>query len=271
MALPASFTLDIPHLREKTSRIGLVTRALAIFRVEEAIIYQDQETSEARAEARLIEKILRFQQTPQYLRKQLFKVDRDLSFTGILPPLRIPSHPDMIEPSPGQLREGIATITGQTSKVNAGYKQPVSVKARLAPSQLVTIRLTRLKPSLEGEIVEPAGLTIYWGLKVTRDENQLGQIVRRGDRDLTISTSRQGRDVREAMPDLQTRWKASRHPLVAFGSPREGIADILARSHSQVLKFDFNLNTLPYQGVETVRTEEALLGTLAVLNLLEEN
>jgi len=33
---------------------------------------------------------------------------------------------------------------------------------------------------------------------------------------------------------------------------------------------DFNLNTIPDQGVETVRTEEALWGALAVLNVLEE-
>jgi len=32
---------------------------------------------------------------------------------------------------------------------------------------------------------------------------------------------------------------------------------------------DFNLNTIPDQGVETVRTEEALWGSLAVLNILE--
>lgn len=270
IALPATLTQDIPHLREKTSRIGLVARALAIFRVEEAIIYQDQDTSQARAEGRLIEKILRFQETPQYLRKQLFKVDPDLAFTGTLPPLRTPNHPDMAEPSPGQLREGVVTSTGQTSTVNAGYKHPVSVKARLRPSQLVTIRLTRVKPVLEGEIIDPSGLTIYWAPRVTRDENPLGQTIKRGDRDLTISTSRQGKDVQEVMPDLQARWKASRRPLVAFGSPREGIPDILARSHSHISEFDLNLNTLPQQGVETVRTEEALLGTLAVLNLLEE-
>jgi predicted SPOUT superfamily RNA methylase MTH1 len=270
IALPATFTQDIPHLREKTSRIGLVARTLAIFRVEEAIIYQDQNTSQARTEARLIEKILQYQQTPQYLRKQLFKIDPDLAYTGTLPPLRTPNHPDPTPPSPGQLRDAIVTTTGQTSTVNAGYKQPVTIQARLPPSKLVTIRLTRLKPSLQGEPIDPTGLTIYWGPRVTRDENPLGHIIKRGDHDLTISTSRQGRDLHEAMPILQTRWKASRRPLIAFGSPREGIPDILQRSHSHISEFDLNLNTLPHQGVETVRTEEALLGTLAVLNLLEE-
>jgi predicted SPOUT superfamily RNA methylase MTH1 len=32
---------------------------------------------------------------------------------------------------------------------------------------------------------------------------------------------------------------------------------------------DFNVNTIPDQGVETVRTEEALWSSLAVLNLVE--
>ena len=60
VALPASLTLDIPHLREKTARLGFVSRALATFRVEEAIIYRDRGGAEIDREARLVEKMLTF-------------------------------------------------------------------------------------------------------------------------------------------------------------------------------------------------------------------
>jgi len=71
-------------------------------------------------------------------------------------------------------------------------------------------------------------------------------------------------------PDLTTKWKSASHPLIVFGSPNEGIPEILARSGMNVSNaMDFNLNTIPGQGVETVRTEEALWGSLAVLNVLE--
>src|SRR2546426_11413698 len=52
VALPASLTLDIPHLREKTARLGFVSRALATFRVEEAIIYRDRGGGGVEREAR---------------------------------------------------------------------------------------------------------------------------------------------------------------------------------------------------------------------------
>ncbi len=269
VALPATFTMDIPHLREKTSRIGLVARALSIFRAEEAIIYPDVQSREATAEAKLVEKIIRFQETPQYLRRYLFPRDTDLSFAGTLPPLRAPHHPNRLEPSLGQVRDGIVISTGPVSKVNAGYRDPVNVRGKLDTARRVTIRIDRVGPSLWGELVDPTELTIYWGFKVSRDNTALGRIIERGEYDLTISTSRQGRDVRDVLPALRARWNSSRSPLVAFGSPREGIPEILARSNSHISKFDFNLNTIPVQGVETVRTEEALLATLTTLNLLE--
>ena len=41
IAIPASTISDTPHLREKTSKIGLIGRAAAIFRVDEIIVYPD--------------------------------------------------------------------------------------------------------------------------------------------------------------------------------------------------------------------------------------
>lgn len=270
VALPATFTLDIPHLREKTARIGLLARSLAIFRVEEAVIYQDQDSRQAHEEARLFEKILKFQETPQYLRKHLFKMDPDLEFAGVLPPLRSPHHPDREEPRRGQLREGVVVSSGPSSKVDAGFKDTVAVESRLERSKRVTIRITRVSPSLEGELVDRSGLHIYWGFMVSRETRTLGELVKRGDRDLIISTSRKGTDIRQVITKLRDRWKTASRPMLLFGSPREGVPEILARSNDRASELEFNINTVPDQGVETVRTEEALLGTLAVLNLLEE-
>lgn len=270
VALPASLTLDIPHLREKTARIGQIGRALAIFRVEHAMIYMDQDTAPARKEALLVEKILKFQQTPPYLRRELFPVDPDLAFTGILPPLRTANHPDKKQPETGSIRDAIVVSTGESSKVNAGFLEPIIVNARLKPKTIVTIRLKKAPPGLEGEIVDPAGLAIYWGIQVTREQRALGQILKRSGHDLTISTSREGTDIREVTHPLQERWKSSKNPIILFGSPAEGVPKILARTNDTLPSDSFNINTIPGQGTETVRTEEAVLGTLALLNVLME-
>jgi len=270
VAIPASLTLDIPHLREKTSRLGFVSRALATFRIEHAIIYHDRPSKEIEREATLIEKLLGYIETPQYLRKLLYKTDPDLQYAGTLPPLRTPNHPNKQVPTTGQFREGVVVQDGPPSTIDAGYHQPVRAQARLRTLQRVTVRLTRASHPLEGEIIDPSRLTIYWGFKVARGHNSLAEIMRSGKFDLTISTSRKGQDIREKTPDLQQKWKSSKNPLIAFGSPSEGLEEIFARSNVRISSVsDFYLNTIHDQGVATVRTEEALWSTLAVLNTLE--
>jgi predicted SPOUT superfamily RNA methylase MTH1 len=271
VALPASFTKDVPHLREKTSRVGLIARSLAIFRVDEALIYNDQNSASSAREASLLEKLLAYQETPQYLRKALFKQDPDLQFSGILPPLRIPSHPNISDPRIGEIREGLVIESGPRSIVNAGFRATVEVSSKLRPLERVTIKLVQISPRLQGELVDPTRLPIYWGFRVNRTNLTLSRLIRSRNQDLTISTSRKGKVVREVLNDLTLRWKSSQRPLVLFGSPSEGVPEILAKEGTDFIKMvDFNLNMIANQGVETVRTEEAVLATMSILNLLEE-
>jgi methyltransferase len=271
VALPSSFTKDVPHLREKTSRIGLVARALAIFRVEEIMIYNADTSAASVKEGKLFEKLLGYQETPQYIRRTLFVREPDLQYGGILPPLRLPSHPNREEPRAGMIREALVAETGPTSLVDAGFRDPVKIQSRLRVKERVTIRLTRTSP-LEGEPVDPNRLPIYWGFRVTRTDLPLGKLLAMEKRDLVISTSRKGTVIGDVMDKLAPRWASSRHPLVLLGSPSEGIPEILAREKLTLDKVsDFNLNTIPDQGVETVRTEEALFSTLSELNLLGQS
>jgi len=271
VALPASFTRDIPHLREKTSRVGMIARAVAIFRVDEVVIYDDRNDRPSKQEGRLFQKLLAYQETPQYMRRELFARDPDLQFAGVLPPLRLPSHPGIELPREGLVREASVVETGASSLVNAGFKSPVRVASRLKPHDRVTVRLTRTEPHPQGELVDPNRLPIYWRFRVTHTDSKLGGLIRKERRDLTISTSRNGRTIREAMEDLSLRWKSAQRPIVLFGSPDQGVPQILRSDGLDVGEAcDFNLNTIPDQGVETVRTEEALTATLSVLNLLEE-
>ena len=71
------------------------------------------------------------------------------------------------------------------------------------------------------------------------------------------------------MDELARYWKKSHKILVAFGAPTQGLYEIVAREN---LKLDevahFTVNTIPNQGTETVRTEEALYASLVILNLI---
>ena len=93
IAVPVSIISDVPHLREKTLKIGLIGRAAAIFRVNEIIVYPDNTKINQKRSRNLIATLLAYMETPQYLRKRLFKIKPDLKYAGILPPLRTPHHP----------------------------------------------------------------------------------------------------------------------------------------------------------------------------------
>jgi predicted SPOUT superfamily RNA methylase MTH1 len=147
----------------------------------------------------------------------------------------------------------------------------VEVSLKLKLHERVTIKLVGISPQLKGEPVNSTRLPIYWGFRVTRTNLTLGRLIGSRRQDLTISTSRRGKAVREVLNDLTLRWKSSRRPLVVFGSPSDGVPEILAKEGADLTRMvDFNLNMIPNQGVETVRTEEAVLTTMSILNLLEE-
>jgi predicted SPOUT superfamily RNA methylase MTH1 len=68
IAVSSSLVSEAPHLREKTRIIGEVARAAALYRVDDVHIYRDEPD-----EGHLIQQVLNYIETPQYLRRQLFK------------------------------------------------------------------------------------------------------------------------------------------------------------------------------------------------------
>ncbi|UCE44228.1 MAG: RNA-binding protein, partial [Candidatus Bathyarchaeota archaeon] len=69
--------------------------------------------------------------------------------------------------------------------------------------------------------------------------------------------------------ELAGLWRGSDRILVAFGAPAEGLHEIVSREGVKLEEIaDFVINMVPGQGTETVRTEEAVSASLALLNCL---
>ena len=64
VAIPASLVSEVPHLREKTLKIGLIGRALAIFRVDEVIVFPDHLHQNQKRDADFISTVLSYMETP---------------------------------------------------------------------------------------------------------------------------------------------------------------------------------------------------------------
>jgi len=171
IAIPASVVSDTPHLREKTSKIGLVGRAAAIFKVDEIIIYPDNPKSNQTADMDLIATLLAYMETPQYLRKKLFKLRPELQYAGILPPLRTPHHPlnrKMKNLRVGEYREG-ATLsrTKEGTFIDIGVEQPALIpKEQMPMGKRLTVKITKVEKRVEIELVDRDEISTYWDTRL---------------------------------------------------------------------------------------------------------
>ena len=82
-------------------------------------------------------------------------------------------------------------------------------------------------------------------------------------------TSRYGKPLTHVIERLKKQWRKAHKVFLAFGSPKEGLREILKKEKTRIEEVaDFVVNTIPQQGTETVRTEEAIYATLAISNIM---
>jgi hypothetical protein len=273
IAIPASVISDTPHLREKTSKIGLVGRAAAIFRVDEIIIYPDNPKVNQTADMDLIATLLAYMETPQYLRKRLFKLRPELQYAGILPPLRTAHHPlnrKMKNLKVGEYREGVTlSRTKEGTLIDIGVEQPALIPNKQLPMEKrFTVKITKVEKRVEVELANRDEIPTYWGYIVTAERHSLGKLVRSRGFDLTVATSKRGVPFANVAEKIAEKWKKADSILVAFGAPSQGLYEIVKNEGLNLDDVvDFVVNTIPIQGTETVRTEEALFASLAILNM----
>ena len=236
-------------------------------------------------------RILQYLECPQYLRKLLFPVHADLRYAGLLNPLDAPHHVRATEYS--QWREGVVVNRpagaggrkgGGGSWANVGLLHDIQIDRALPPLTRVTVRMgqdhtAQPPPSrLQGQVVSPerpreAGL--YWGYEVEVCPSFSAVLssckwTDDGLYDLTIGTSERGRVIDRG--DGQGGGfvlPRHRHLLVVFGG-LNGLEEACASDEGvKETKvdgmFDLYLNTCQQQGSRSIRTEEAVLITLALL------
>jgi hypothetical protein len=262
--IPISILSDVPSLFEKTSKVGQIARAASIFRVDEIVVYWDP-TAANREDAFLIRDLLSYAETPQYLRKRLFPLSRNLKYAGLIPPLRTPHHP--LESTNSSFREGFVLKSGaKSSIVDIGFRSPVECPLPLPINRRVTLKLVSGSwlPSSKEEV------PYYWGYNVILEFKGLAQLLSSHRYDFSIATSRLGRPLTSVAADLRRALSESIRVALLFGSPAEGLHEIIKKEGAHIEDLaDLVVNTIPDQGTATVRTEEAVMISLAALSSIE--
>jgi methyltransferase len=263
LLIPSSYTEESPDPRIKTYKVGQTARAAAIFRVDEIVIYRTSGPDDTR----FISTILRYAETPQYLRKALFPMQDALRYAGVIPPLRIPSHTVSHE---SEYREGIVTNVGsdRSVRVDVGIDSPVSLETperALKKGERISVRICSRR---QAELVNKKSIPHYWGYEVKTAKSLHDALAEIDGLRIATSVKGQALDVK-LLSEIGEKSKQRDKVSVAFGSPSKGLdAILLEEGHNLEDHSSYVVNAIPNQGASTVRTEEAVFITLGLLNLV---
>ena len=276
IAIPSSFIDVYSGKSQKTQQIGRIARAAAIFQADEILVYQDRKDKIQMRNQKFITRVLEYLETPQYLRKHLFGKISDLQYVGLLPPLRTPHHPlekrSRVIKS-GEIREGFAFREKKKRVVDIGVESFIPLLGSLSidlPTR-ITVRLSRTK-SGDLEARPSSRPLIYWGYKVISLPVLLGKFLTKSSSyKYVIALSRKGTALDKKGNLLQRQWREANRLLLLFGSHKEGLAEILEKEGFSLSSIaNHTINLLSFQGVATVRTEEAVGIGLASFRLIEQ-
>lgn len=263
IAIPDSALKDESTLLGKSQKISIIARACAIFQVDEIYIYHESQGD--KGDSILLVTILKYLETPQYLRKQLFPKTGLLKYAGVLHPLKIPSHktknPTQIKA--GDTREGIIVSVKGEKFLDLGLKNLFRYFGNQKPGKRVTIQFKKGFPQLFQKEISKDEISEYWGYRV-KERSSLPSLLSSWNGNI-ILTSRKGKIITKT----QSKWysESNKPTLIVFGSPQRGVHEILGDRIKNIQNSKL-LNFFPKQATETVRLEEALLGTLSILNLI---
>lgn len=267
IAIPSSVLLDTQHMREKTVKLGIIARACSIYRVSTIYIYRDN-SGKYDQDMDFSTLILEYLETPQYLRRTIFPIMEALKFAGALPPLRIPHHKTsgrIQDIEKGEIREGFISKQGAHHMVDAGLGALIPIEGQIQSMGRATVLFTSSYPELKCKVVGRDYPREYWGYQVKKRES-ISKLLNEYSEDFSVITSRSGQDIGEIWTEFCSKLQKSKRVLFLFGSPKLGVQTIMTgegtnQSASMVI------NTMPGQGVITVRTEEAVTSSLSILNL----
>lgn len=215
IAVPGSIISNCQTSELKTYVAGQIARSIAIYNIDEIIIYNEDtklyntaqssnthqntlsgeyESSRSRTidPNKFLGRILQYLDTPQYLRKSLFPVHPDLKYAGLLNPLDTTHHVRATEDV--LYREGITVDKNQRNKVapsgytyvNVGLRNCCLINTALKPNVRVTVKINQpvhgstTRTDLTGTVVsrnEPRELYgLYYGYTVRLAENGINDI-----------------------------------------------------------------------------------------------
>ena len=264
--IPNSFLSESKDLKIRTYKVGILGRALAIFQADNVVIYNDDnvKNEDGENDGRFIAEVLSYMNTPQYLRKQAFPIKAELKHVGILPPLRTPHHPVNSQPDVGDYRQGFTVKRNKKGTfVDIGMDKLAFCKEQLTVKKIFDFKITKIAKK-EVIVTPDKPDDVYWGYNVISSNKSLKNSLKLIKPNLVIETTRYGDYIDSIFDELKHKVDECNSIAILFGGPYSSIQEDVSGQNWDLIK----LNTIPDQGTETVRTEEAVVATLSLFNFM---
>ncbi|WP_297826379.1 putative RNA uridine N3 methyltransferase [uncultured Methanobrevibacter sp.] len=264
--IPNSFLSESKDLKIRTYKVGILGRALAIFQADNVVIYNDnhEKNEDGENDGSFIAEILSYMNTPQYLRKKAFPIRPELKHVGILPPLRTPHHPVNNQPDVGDYRQGFTVKRNKKGTyVDIGMDKLAFCKEQLSVKKIFDFKITKIAKK-EVIVTPDKPDDVYWGYNVISSNKSLKNSLKLIKPNLVIETTRYGDYIDSIFDELKHKVDECNSIAILFGGPYSSIQEDVSNDNWDL----FRVNTIPDQGTETVRTEEAVVATLSLFNFM---
>jgi predicted SPOUT superfamily RNA methylase MTH1 len=263
VALPTSILSVEQTPLLKAIKVHQVARWTSIFGVYEVIFYKEPSTgySEFQEHERFIRAYWSYFFTPPYLRRLLIPRNLILKYVGALPPIRLITFNVSKKPRTGEIRAGYVyrDINGKLY-AHIGDKTPYLVLNNCEEGLRALSVI-----STEGKIVECIEERPYFGPQLAFHSSLL-EVLTEAERTshCIIATDKKGEP-----PSSNTLCNTCRGEVtVLFGSPKYDLFEISQQEGISLQEYvDYVWNTIPEQRVVSVRTEEALIITMGIINM----
>lgn len=264
--IPNSFLSESKDLKIRTYKVGILGRALAIFQADNVVIYNDnnEKNEDGELDGDFIADVLDYMNTPQYLRKQVFPIRSELKHVGILPPLRTPHHPVNNQPDVGDYRQGFTVKRNKKGTyVDIGMDKLAFCKEQLTVKRIFDFKITKIAKK-EVIVTPDKPDDVYWGYNVISSNKSLKNSLKLIKPNLVVETTRYGDCIDSIFDELKHKVDECKSIAILFGGPYSSIEEDVSNVNWDL----FKVNTIPDQGTETVRTEEAVVATLSLFNFM---
>ena len=150
--------------------------------------------------------------------------------------------------------------------LNIGTNKLIQYFGKMKSGTRIAIQIKTTQPELTAKEISREDIKDYWGYGVKERANLLSILSTWKGK--IILTSKKGKNFTSLDAKKMTESKES--VLIVFGTTNKGIHDILGTDIKKIQNAKI-FNFFPNQATQTIRLEEAILGILSIINILNYN